>query len=115
MIKTAETLQVVELEKRFGGKGKVKNKALLNLEEFRGKGRLFAHNVIPPGASIGFHKHEGDFETYYILHGEGVINDNGELKPVKTGDVVYTSSGESHGLENTGLQDLEVIALVLFD
>ena len=81
---------------------------------FCGKGRLFAHYVIFPGSSIGFHQHHGDFETYYILKGEGVINDNGVKTPVKAGDVIYTADGQSHGLENTGTENLEVIALVLF-
>ena len=114
MLKEASTLKTDVNEKRFGGNGFVKSKPLLATEEFLGKGRLFAHNIIPPGSSLGFHKHEGDFETYYILCGEGTVNDNGVLKPVKAGDLVYTAPGESHGMENTGTEDLEYIALILF-
>ena len=66
MIKEAATLKEAVFEKRFGGKGTIKVKSLLDAEEFIGKGRLFAHNIIPPGSSLGYHKHEGDFETYYI-------------------------------------------------
>ena len=115
MIKKAADLQVESFQNRFGGEGEVRMKKLLAPEEFCGKGRLFAHNVILPGSSIGFHQHKGDFETYYILKGEGVINDNGVKFPVGPGDVVYTKNGESHGLENTGTENLEVLALVLFD
>ena len=114
MIKESASLPTTVFEKRFGGKGSVQVKTLLSLEGFRGKGRLFAKNIIPPGSSIGFHKHEKDFETYYILSGEGIVDDNGAAKPVKAGDVVYTAPGETHSIENTGSQDLEMIALILF-
>ncbi len=114
MIKEAATLKEAVFEKRFGGKGTIKVKSLLDAEEFIGKGRLFAHNIIPPGSSLGYHKHEGDFETYYILRGEATVNDNGVMKTVKAGDVVYTPPGESHSIENTGSQDLEIMALILF-
>ncbi len=115
MIKKAADLQPVSYQNRFGGQGEVRMKNLLTAEEFCGKGRLFAHNVILPGSSIGFHQHHGDFETYYVLKGEGMINDNGVKSPVRAGDVIYTKNGESHGLENTGTENLEVMALVLFD
>ncbi len=114
MIKKAETLQPVIYQNRFGGHGEVTMKHLLTGDEFCGKGRLFSHNVIFPGSSIGFHQHHGDFETYYILKGEGEINDNGIKTSVKAGDVIYTRDGESHGLENTGTENIELIGLVLF-
>lgn len=115
MIKKADSLQPVEYENRFGGQGKIAMKPLLSPEEFCGKGRLLSHTVIYPGSSIGEHTHQGDFETYYILKGTGVVNDNGILTPVGPGDVVYTGSGKSHSIENTGSQDLELIAMILFD
>ena len=114
MIKKADTLQPVTFQNRFGGQGEVTMKHLLTGEEFCGKGRLFSHNVIFPGSSIGFHQHHGDFETYYILKGEGIADDNGTKTPVKAGDVIYTKDGESHSIENTGTENLELIALVLF-
>ena len=114
MIKKADILQTVTFQNRFGGKGEIAVKQLLSGDEFCGKGRLFAHNVIFPGSSIGLHPHQGDFETYYILKGEGVADDNGVKTPIKAGDVLYTKNGESHSLENTGSENLELIALVLF-
>ena len=114
MIKKADSLQPTFFENRFGGQGKISMKPLLSLEEFHGKGRLLSHSVIYPGSSIGFHTHQGDVETYYILKGNGVVNDNGNLTPIGPGDVVYTGSGESHGIENNGTEDLELIAMIIF-
>lgn len=115
MIKKAESLQIYEYEKRFGGEGKITMKPLLTPEEFRGKGRVFSHTVVFPGSSIGHHTHQGDFETYYILKGTGLVDDDGVLTPVGPGDVVYTGSGQSHSIQNTGDDNLELMAMILFE
>ncbi|NLT94198.1 MAG: cupin domain-containing protein [Clostridia bacterium] len=99
-----------------GGNGPIEMEHLLEVDknEFNGKGRLFARMTIKPGSSVGYHKHEGDAEAYYILKGEGLLNDNGTKTVIKAGDLAYTPSGSSHSIENTGDTDLELIALILF-
>jgi len=97
------------------GKGDIKLFHLLEKDEMSGKGRLCVREVLAPGYSIGYHKHEGDFELYYILEGEGVFNDNGVKATVRKGDVVRTGNGESHSIENIGDKDLELIAIILFE
>lgn len=117
MIKHLEDLRQDTVSEFRGGKGELQITHFLEVEkdEFNAKGRLFAKNVLKPGASIGLHEHIGDTETYVILSGEGVVNDNGDAKPVKVGDVIITKNGEKHSIENTGAFDLEFLALILFD
>jgi len=86
---------------------------LLDAEDFNGKGRVYAKNILKPGHSIGFHVHEGEQETYYFLKGEGLYSDNGEEVIVKEGDFTLCKSGEGHSLENNGAEDLEFIALIM--
>jgi len=114
MITNVKNLNTEISTNRFGGKGEVHSTQLLAKEHFLGKGRLFAHNKIKPGASLGQHQHNGDFEVFYVLRGEGIVDDNGSKSPIKAGDVILTKNGESHALENTGSIDLEYIALILF-
>ena len=114
MIKRAKDLPSEVVSKRFGGKGEINVTRLLEMEQLQGKGRLFAHSKIRPASSIGLHQHNGDFEVFYILSGEGIVDDNGTKAPVKAGDVILTGNGESHSLENTGSSNLEYIALVLY-
>jgi mannose-6-phosphate isomerase-like protein (cupin superfamily) len=114
MIRRGEEMAAEVFPNRFGGQGEVVLTRLLAMEQFQGKGRLFARNVIKPGSSIGWHSHKNDFEIYYILSGEGTVDDNGTKAVVKAGDIIYTDAGESHGLENTGTEDLEMLNLVLF-
>lgn len=117
MIKRLKDLRQDTVSEFRGGKGELQITHFLEVEkdEFNAKGRLFAKNVLKPGASIGLHEHIGDTETYVILSGEGVVNDNGDAKPVKVGDVIITKNGEKHSIENTGAFNLEFLALILFD
>jgi len=117
MIKHQEDLRQDTMNAFLGGKGETQITHFLEVkkDEFNAKGRLFAKNVLKPGSSIGFHQHVGDSETYVILSGEGLVNDNGDQKLVKPGDVIITKNGEKHSIENTGTVDLEFLALILFD
>ena len=98
-----------------GGPGEAEmHKILNNSEEMFGKGRLFNHIFLEPGAGVGWHIHHGDGEIYYILKGEGEYSDNGKLVTVSTGDVTSVGDGEGHSLINTGRETLEAIALILY-
>ncbi len=114
MIRKAQEVAVAHIEKNRGGKGVTEAHTLLKDDEFYGKGRMFNHIILTPGSSVGYHKHEGDFEAYYILSGEGTYNDNGTECPVSAGDVTICKEGESHSLENTGSENLEFMALILY-
>jgi len=43
------------------------------------------HAVLPPGASIGRHRHEGVEEFYYVMSGEGTARVGGETAPIRKG------------------------------
>ena len=114
MIRRSEE-KTVESKKLFDGPGEAEMHKILNgAEEMYGKGRVFNHLLLRPGCGIGWHFHHGDGETYYILKGRGLYNDNGVELEVGPGDVTFTDSGEGHALLNNGAEDLEAIALILF-
>ena len=114
MIKKSGELSTEVFPHRFGGQGELRMTKLLEIDQMQGKGRLFARNVLAPGSSLGWHQHQGDIEAYYILTGAGTVDDNGTKVPVAAGDVVFTGNGEFHSIENTGSDNLEFIALVLY-
>jgi mannose-6-phosphate isomerase-like protein (cupin superfamily) len=114
MLKTNKELRRELIESLRGGKGTCELIHLMEKEQFSNKGRLFVHFKLKPGCSVGYHKHEGDFEGYYFLKGEGTYNEDEKDYPVKAGDFTFVEEGHSHGIENTGTEDLEFIALVLF-
>ena len=77
--------------------------------------RLFANVWLEPGASLGYHEHHNESETYFILAGQGDYDDNGTVCPVKAGDVTYTPDNHGHALTNTGDTDLVFMALIILD
>ncbi|MGN0465268.1 MAG: cupin domain-containing protein [Lachnospiraceae bacterium] len=115
MLKEANTLQTAKKEKAQGGEGYVLMKHLLNEKELNGKCGLFSQVTIPVGCTLGYHEHHGESETYYILSGEGIYQDNGIEYPVKAGDVTFTPSGSGHGLKNCADEDLVFMALIIKD
>lgn len=78
-------------------------------------GRVFGHTTVYPGSAIGYHVHQNESETYYILSGTARYNDNGTMCTVTAGDVTFTGAGEGHGIEAIGKEPVEMIALILYD
>ncbi len=64
--------------------------------------------VIYPGGSIPAHDHV-TVESYTILKGQGEMMVDGEVQTIKEGDFVYIPSGKSHGLKNTGDEDMHMM------
>lgn len=113
MIKKAEEMRLEIREQMRGGNGKAEILHILNIDDIKGKVRLFAKITLNPGCSIGMHQHEGEEEAYYILSGTARVNDNGTEKIVKPGDVVLTGNGASHSIENAADTPLEFIAVIM--
>lgn len=111
----AMELKAEKIENMCGGEGHVIIKHILGEKELNGKCGLYAQVTIEPGCSLGYHEHHNESETYYILSGQGDYDDNGTVRPVKTGDVTFTPDNHGHGLKNTGDTDLVFMALIIFD
>ena len=77
--------------------------------------RLFSLVQVKPGEEVEYHMHVGESETYFILSGRGIYNDNGSKVEAVPGMVTLTPSGEGHGLKNTCDEPLVFIALILLD
>ena len=99
----------------WDGKGDVHFKHLATRDNMYDHARIFAHITLEPGHSIGDHPHNGETEFYYITRGEGLFNDDGTMTTVYPGDLCETGHGAMHGIENTGSEPLEMIALIVLD
>lgn len=69
---------------------------------------FFRKRVLQPGSAIGYHLQKED-EIYYILSGKGIMQMNGETFAVEAGDAILTRPGSSHGLQQTGAEDLVIL------
>jgi quercetin dioxygenase-like cupin family protein len=115
MIKRAGHQQVLVREQVRGGEGALAFHNFLLAEESFGTGKLFSRTVVPAGSSIGEHRHEGEFEVYYVLAGTVEVLDGGVWNELQRGDMHLCASGESHALRNTGKSEAEVLMLILTD
>lgn len=69
---------------------------------------VFRKRSLHPGSAIGYHLQKED-EIYYVVSGTGEMTMNGKKFPVKAGDGILTLPGSSHGLKQTGTEDLVII------
>lgn len=99
-------------KKLFEGRGEVFIEPLFMEDEFTTSVRFCARVTLPPGSSIGLHTHTDEDELYYILSGRGMVADGDTDAQVSAGSSILTVSGESHSIENTGEEDLILLAVI---
>ena len=69
--------------------------------------------TLPPGASIGLHKHTNNEDVYLIVEGRGTfVGTDGKEIPVSAGDITIARPGQSHALKNTGRRPLRFINFI---
>jgi mannose-6-phosphate isomerase-like protein (cupin superfamily) len=69
--------------------------------------------TLKPGASIGTHKHQNNEDSYVIISGQGTFTDGtGKSTLVGPGDITIARPGQSHGLSNTGKDDLVFLDII---
>ena len=100
------------MEKMRGGTGNTSILHLVNCENEKNI-RLLSEITLLPGCSIGNHGHENESEYFFILSGNGTVNDNGTDFSVSPGDATITESGASHSISNTGTVPLVFLAVIV--
>jgi mannose-6-phosphate isomerase-like protein (cupin superfamily) len=105
-------MKVESKEKLRGGEGTA-NFTYFVENDTQKNVRMAAEIALPPGASIGYHQHEGETEYFIFTAGTGMVNDNGVEVPVAQGDVMVTGNGAYHGVRNTGSVPLVCSALII--
>jgi mannose-6-phosphate isomerase-like protein (cupin superfamily) len=94
------------------GSGTIIRDVIVDPAVFGGANKMFARITLKPGCAVPVHKHVGNNETYYLLEGEGEYTDEDKKIPVKAGMVTFCADGGTHGLKNTGKENLVFIALI---
>lgn len=112
IIKECDTKKIIN-EKPRGGNGFIHGMEYLLGDQITNKIKIIMVNDLDIGAMIGEHSHTDDEEFYYIISGKGKVIDDGIIKEVSPGDLIYTACGHSHSLENTGDVKLKFLAFIV--
>lgn len=113
MIRREGEMEMEVRENMRGGSGCVTIRHYFKKDEIKANARLCAKLIVPPGAGIGAHQHDGEDEVYIILAGSGILDDGKEETPVTKGDAILTGDGESHAIRNAGDEDLVIYASIM--
>ncbi len=95
----------------LGGKGTAQYRRALGPEDFFSNWAYVDHFVLPPGASLGRHRHQGVEEIFYVVEGEGTFEVAAESAAVRKGAAVPILLNEAHAVTNTGTGDLELMVM----
>ena len=108
----AADFQQWDREKAAGGEGKLLGRFAYQTGE-QDAIREIGWLTLPPGASIGLHKHTNNEDVYLIVEGRGTfVGSDGKEVPVSAGDVTIARPGQSHALKNTGRRPLRFINFI---
>jgi len=78
-------------------------------ESFATPMQFLHYTVLPPGTSIGAHKHGNDEEFYVILEGTGEMELDGAKHPVSAGDIIKNPPFGTHGLRTCDKNELKIL------
>ncbi len=97
-----------------GGSGELRFNRVADGGGLAGGCNFIDYAELPPGVSIGRHRHAPDEEELYlVLAGHGEMWRDGERFDVKPGDLVRNAPGGAHGLVNTGDAPLRLFVFEL--
>lgn len=85
-----------------GGQDRIEFCRVFQDTDFDAPCNFVDYAILPPGASIGVHRHGADEEIYLVLSGSGTMTRDGEEFAVGVGAVIVNRAGGEHGLRNTG-------------
>ena len=69
---------------------------------------VFRKRALKPGSGIGYHEQRED-EIYYVLSGRGLMTVDDRTFEIGPGTAVLTRPGSSHGLKQSGDEDLVIL------
>lgn len=69
---------------------------------------VFRKRALKPGSGIGYHEQKED-EVYYVLSGKGLMTIDDKPFEIGPGTAILTRPGSSHGLKQTGPDDLVIL------
>jgi mannose-6-phosphate isomerase-like protein (cupin superfamily) len=93
------------------GEGKIHFSRIFDSEVFQTRCHFVDYAVVPPGVSIGLHRHSDSEEIYIILAGTGTMVINDTQTKVCRGDIILNPLGGVHGFVNDAQEDVHIVVV----
>ncbi|MCL9780588.1 cupin domain-containing protein [Vibrio sp. S4M6] len=94
-----------------GGRGDVELYEIWSGDDFLSKCDFIDRQVIPPGSTVGYHKHGNNEEMYILLEGTGTMTIDNQTVKVKKGDMIKNPPFGEHGLINDSSSNIEMLII----
>ncbi|MCD6522877.1 MAG: cupin domain-containing protein [Candidatus Diapherotrites archaeon] len=104
-------MKVIRNPNWIEGKGEMKYKKRILMENVPPSVNLIEDVVIPPGGKIPSHAHKATTELFYITSGKARMKVQNKEFEVNPKDMVLVEVGESHSFINNSDEDFEMIVL----
>ena len=111
MIKNYLTTNKQHQQSSHGGSGPVDLYEIWSKSDFESNVDFMDRVVVPPGTTIGFHRHGNNEEMYIVLNGNGRMRIEDEEVVVKQGDMILNPAGGQHGLTNDSDDDIDILVI----
>ena len=111
MIKNFLTTEKQRQETSHGGTGAVDLYEIWGNSDFRSNVDFIDRLVVPPGSTVGFHKHGKNEEMYIVLEGTGWMKIENEEIAVVKGDMILNPMSGRHGLVNNSSEDIDLLVV----
>ena len=111
MIKNFLTTDKQVQENSHEGKGVVDLYEIWGGADFKSAVDFMDRVVVPPGSTIGFHKHDQNEEMYVVLEGQGLMTIEDEETIVSKGDMILNPAGGRHGLVNDSSKNIDILVI----
>lgn len=93
------------------GNGAVELYEIWNKSDFLSNCDFIDRQVIPPNATVGYHKHGNDEEMYIILEGSGTMTIDNQQVKIKKGDMIKNPPYGEHGLVNDSDSNINLLII----
>ena len=111
MIRNFLSAERQQQESSHDGSGPVDLYEIWGKEDFASKVDFIDRVVVPPGSTIGFHRHGDNEEMYIVLEGNGLMKVEDDDVRVKKGDMILNPRGGSHGLVNDSSGNIDILVI----
>jgi mannose-6-phosphate isomerase-like protein (cupin superfamily) len=93
------------------GKNEISFARIFDNQDFQTNCHFVDYAVVPPGASIGLHRHKRSEEIYILIAGSALMTLNGVSTEVHRGDIIVNPVSGSHSLVNIGEVDVNIVVV----